>query len=157
MTISVDVDYASQDDDVPRPSDFRQWVVAALSERTTPAEVSIKIIDEVESATLNHTYRGKDYATNVLSFPSELPLDISPLLGDLAICAPVVRREALEQHKATTAHWAHMVVHGTLHLLGYDHIEDQEAEAMEGLETEILTTLGFAPPYAVDNTEDNHP
>jgi probable rRNA maturation factor len=126
-------------------------VAAALrgGGRRKPAEVAIRIVGAEEGRAFNRDYRGKDYATNVLSFPAELPPGVDlPLLGDLAICAPVVEREAAEQHKRPRDHWAHLTVHGTLHLLGYDHLRDAEAEAMEALETRILASLGIADPYA---------
>jgi probable rRNA maturation factor len=126
-------------------------VAAALggARRRQPAEVAIRIVGADEGQALNRDYRGKDYATNVLSFPAELPPGVDlPLIGDLAICAPVVAREATEQGKKPRDHWAHLTVHGTLHLLGYDHIEDAEAEAMEALETRILAGLGIGDPYA---------
>jgi probable rRNA maturation factor len=126
-------------------------VAAALggARRRKPAEVAIRIVGADEGQALNRDYRGKDYATNVLSFPAELPPGVDlPLIGDLAICAPVVAREAAEQGKKPRDHWAHLTVHGTLHLLGYDHIEDAEAEAMEALETRILAGLGIGDPYA---------
>jgi probable rRNA maturation factor len=111
-----------------------------------------RAFDTKEGRTLNRDYRGKDYATNVLSFPVELPPGVNlPLIGDLVICAPVVAREALEQGKPSRHHWAHMTVHGVLHLIGYDHIDDQEAEQMEALETRILAGLGIDDPYAVDD------
>lgn len=112
------------------------------------AELSVRIVDEDESQALNLQYRGKDKPTNVLSFPCELPDGVElPLLGDLVICAQVVAKEALEQGKVLHAHWAHMVVHGTLHLLGYDHIEDGEAEEMEAIEIQVLLELGYPNPY----------
>lgn len=147
----LSVSYAVPRAGIPAPASFRQWVAAALwgARRRKPAEVGIRIVGTQEGQVLNRDYRGKDYATNVLSFPAELPPGVNvPLIGDLAICAPVVAREAIEQHKAPRDHWAHLTVHGTLHLLGYDHIEDAEAEAMETLETRILATLGIADPYA---------
>ena len=108
-------------------------------------------VDEAESHELNLTYRGKDKPTNVLSFPFEAPPGIEmPLLGDLIICRQVVEQEAKEQQKPLEAHWAHMVVHGSLHLLGYDHIEDNEAEEMESLETEIMLALGYEDPYIAE-------
>ena len=111
-------------------------------------ELTIRVVDEEESQSLNSQYRGKDNPTNVLSFPFEAPAEIElDLLGDLVICAPVVGKEATEQSKEEIAHWAHMVIHGTLHLQGYDHIEDEEAEAMEALEVKILSALGFPDPY----------
>lgn len=112
------------------------------------SDITVRIVDEAESQTLNRDYRGKDAPTNVLSFPSDLPDFIEePLLGDLIICTQVVSDEACTQHKTLEAHWAHMVVHGTLHLLGYDHIEDDEAQVMEALETRILVALHYPAPY----------
>ncbi|MEI7036155.1 rRNA maturation RNase YbeY [Fulvimonas yonginensis] len=147
----LSVSYGVSRAGVPSPASFRQWVAAALqgAGRRKPAEVAIRVVGSDEGRTLNRDYRGRDYATNVLSFPAELPPGVDlPLLGDLAICAPVVLREATEQHKRPRDHWAHLTVHGTLHLLGYDHIEDAEAEAMEALETRVLAGLGIADPYA---------
>lgn len=133
---------------LPTRKQFQRWVAAALNGQRDAAEVSIRIVDEAEGAELNRTWRHKDYATNVLSFPAELPPGIrSPLLGDLVICAPVVIREAAQQGKSPEAHWAHLVVHGTLHLLGYDHETGAEAEAMEALETRMLAGLGYPDPY----------
>jgi len=145
----IDIQNASKNDDVPPEPDIRRWVKATLECQSSNLGVSIKIVDEPEIRKLNFNFRGKDQATNVLSFPAELPpgTDV-PLLGDLAICAPVVSREAAEQNKALCAHWAHMMIHGTLHLLGYDHIDDRDAEHMEHLETKILTNLNFPAPYS---------
>ncbi|HEY9131865.1 MAG TPA: rRNA maturation RNase YbeY [Dyella sp.] len=146
----VHVSYGVPRTGVPAAASFRRWVDAALAgaRHRRVAELSIRIVDTDEGRALNRDYRGKDYATNVLSFPAELPSGIRlPLLGDLAICAPVVAREAGEQRKPAQHHWAHMTVHGVLHLLGYDHIEDAEAEVMEALETRILGRLGIADPY----------
>ena len=113
----------------------------------------MRLVDTEEMAVLNETYRGKKGATNVLSFPADLPAGLPlPLLGDIVICAPIVRDEATQQGKSQNAHWAHMTVHGTLHLLGYDHMEEQEAEHMEALESTILNELKYACPY-----ETNHP
>ena len=151
MSIHVDIDNACQADDVPDNENYSRWVSAALEGVRTRAEVAIRIVDEEESAALNAQYRQKNSATNVLSFPSDLPEDCDPpILGDLAICAAVVVREAIEQQKPLTAHWAHMVIHGTLHLLGFDHIEDADAEIMETREITILHTLGFANPYVTE-------
>ncbi|MFK0313970.1 rRNA maturation RNase YbeY [Pseudomonas sp. NPDC090233] len=143
--------------DAAAPDDaaFRRWCELALRQRTADSEMTIRLVDEAEGRELNHTYRHKDYATNVLSFPADVPdelLDI-PLLGDLVICVPVVEREAAEQGKALEAHWAHLVIHGCLHLLGYDHIEDDEAEEMEALERDLLAELGHPDPYADDENE----
>ncbi|MGC3893518.1 rRNA maturation RNase YbeY [Pseudomonas urmiensis] len=140
--------------DAAAPDDaaFRRWCELALRQRSADSEMTIRLVDEAEGRELNHTYRHKDYATNVLSFPADVPdelLDI-PLLGDLVICVPVVEREAAEQGKALEAHWAHLVIHGCLHLLGYDHIEDDEAEEMEALERTLLAELGHPDPYADD-------
>ena len=148
----VSVTYATARKGVPSSASFRKWVTAALADRDAPAEMAIRIVGADEGRELNRTYRGKDYATNVLSFPAEspegLPEDVElPLLGDLVICADVVAREAAEQGKRPADHWAHLVVHGTLHLLGWDHEADDEAEAMEAREREILAGLGIADPY----------
>lgn len=149
--VEVAVGYATASrKGVPAPTSFRRWVEAALrgARRRKATEVAIRIVDADEGQALNLQYRGRDYATNVLSFPADLPPGVNlPLIGDLVICAPVVAREAAEQGKKPTDHWAHMTVHGTLHLLGYDHMEDAEAEAMEALETRILAGLGIADPY----------
>ena len=145
------VGYAIPRAGLPAAASFRCWAEAALrgARRRKPAELAIRIVGLDEGRALNRDYRGKDYATNVLSFPAELPPGIAlPLIGDLAICAPVVLREAAEQAKRPRDHWAHLTVHGVLHLLGYDHIDDDEAEAMETLETRILAGLGIADPYA---------
>ena len=131
---------------IPAPSTLRAWALAAL-EGATPGEITIRIVAETESAELNGKFRHKPYATNVLSFPYEAEALNEPVLGDLVICAPVVAREAQEQNKDPHAHWAHMVVHGVLHLLGHDHIQEDEAERMEAKERQILARLGFPDPY----------
>ncbi|MEQ4622701.1 rRNA maturation RNase YbeY [Providencia vermicola] len=137
--------------DLPSEVLFQRWLEAVLPKFQAQSEVTIRIVDEEESHHLNLTYRGKDKPTNVLSFPFESPPEVElPLLGDLIICRQVVEQEAIEQQKSAEEHWAHMVVHGCLHLLGYDHIEDDEAEEMESLETEILAELGYADPYLVE-------
>ncbi len=151
MNLTVDVQVASDGDDNPDADSIRSWLESVLADRFEPdqaVEVCVRIVSEVESQTLNKQYRGKDSPTNVLSFPSELPADIPERhLGDIVICEAIVKQEALEQGKQERAHWAHMVVHGALHLLGYDHIDDDEADIMESLETTILTNLLFPPPY----------
>lgn len=148
MIPAVDLQLAFEGDDLPDPDSIQRWIGAALRDEREQAEVSVRLVDQEESRELNRRYRGKDNPTNVLSFPADLPPELGlPLLGDLVICAPVVKREAREQNKSEEAHWAHMLVHGTLHLLGYDHINDTEAEVMESLETRILTHLGYPPPY----------
>ncbi|HGN1707399.1 TPA: rRNA maturation RNase YbeY [Providencia rettgeri] len=136
---------------LPSEALFERWLAAVLPKFQAQSEVTIRIVDEAESHHLNLTYRGKDKPTNVLSFPFEAPPEIElPLLGDLIICRQVVEQEAVEQQKTAEEHWAHMVIHGCLHLLGYDHIEDDEAEEMEGLETEILAELGYDDPYLAE-------
>ncbi|HET9032226.1 MAG TPA: rRNA maturation RNase YbeY [Dokdonella sp.] len=135
---------------LPRRSSFLRWIEAALhmARRRGNSEISIRLVDAEEGQSLNRQYRHRDYATNVLSFPAELPADIKlPLLGDLVICAPVVAREASEQGKPLRDHYAHMTIHGTLHLLGYDHENDADAERMESLERRILAELQIADPY----------
>ena len=137
-----------QESGLPTAEQIEQWATAAVQPQSDEVEMTVRIVDEAESHELNLNYRGKDRPTNVLSFPFECPDEVElPLLGDLVICRQVVEREAQEQDKPVMAHWAHMVVHGSLHLLGYDHIEDNEAEEMESLETQIMTGLGFADPY----------
>lgn len=148
--LEVDIQRASQAPDLPDDESLRRW--AGLALRDKPGhELTIRLVDEAESQELNGTYRDRQYPTNVLSFPSDLPPELNiPLLGDLVICAPVVAREAQEQGKPLDAHWAHMVIHGCLHLIGFDHIEDDEAEEMESLERRLLAELGIADPYDSD-------
>ncbi|PJK10060.1 rRNA maturation RNase YbeY [Lysobacteraceae bacterium NML120232] len=152
LQLDVSISYATPRKGVPAATSFRRWVAAALAGRIRDADLAIRIVDNEESQALNRHYRGKDYPTNVLSFPAERPPGLPknarfPLLGDLLICAPVVAREAAEQGKPLNAHYAHMTVHGVLHLLGWDHENDADAEAMEQLEREILAGLGIADPY----------
>jgi len=145
----VDIQTASSEP-VPDEDDIRAWIEAALAGRTSreQVEVSVRLVDTDEMSTLNRKYRGKSGPTNVLSFPASLPAELDlPHLGDIVICAPVVRSEAAEQGKDPAAHWAHMTVHGTLHLLGYDHCEEEEAVSMEATETAILNQLHYANPY----------
>jgi len=133
---------------VPNGAQFETWIQAALSAPYQNAELSICIIDEVEMTELNHQFRDKNKSTNVLSFPADIPPEVEiNLLGDIAICAEVIEREATAQGKDTEAHYAHMAIHGALHLAGYDHIEDDEARKMEALETKLLNALGFPDPY----------
>jgi probable rRNA maturation factor len=114
----------------------------------TAAQLTVRVIGEAEGAALNRDYRGRTGATNVLSFPFAEPFMLRPpLLGDIVICAPVLVAQAQQQNKSLQAHWAHLVVHGVLHLLGYDHEDDRQADVMETLETKILVQLGFADPY----------
>jgi probable rRNA maturation factor len=133
----------------PSEVDFRRWVEAALAGRKEEVELVIRLVDEAESRELNNRYRGIDAPTNVLSFPASLPEVVeTTLLGDLVIAVPVVEREAEQQGKQVEAHWAHLVVHGVLHLLDYTHREEQDAAIMEGLEQGIMAGLGFPDPYA---------
>lgn len=150
--VIIDLQIASENQrNLPTLEQFTLWATQAVRAESVEPEITIRIVDEAESHELNLTYRAKDRPTNVLSFPFECPEEVDlPLLGDLIICRQVVEREAEEQGKPLLAHWAHMVVHGSLHLLGYDHIEDDEAEEMESLETEIMTGLGFEDPYSYD-------
>lgn len=148
--IELDIQYASEAADLPTQPQLLQWVTTALNgaKQTEPVELTIRIVDAEEGQALNRDYRQRDYATNVLSFPFDADIELPvQLLGDLVICAPVVAREASEQQKLLLAHWAHMVVHGCLHLLGYDHIDDDDAVTMESLEIAIMAELGFANPY----------
>ncbi|GAA7508321.1 rRNA maturation RNase YbeY [Helicobacter pylori] len=150
--IFVDLQIATENiEGLPTEEQIVQWATAAVQPEGDEVEMTVRIVDEAESHELNLTYRGKDRPTNVLSFPFECPDEVElPLLGDLVICRQVVEREAAEQEKPLMAHWAHMVVHGSLHLLGYDHIEDNEAEEMESLETQIMQGLGFDDPYLAE-------
>ena len=151
-SIFVDLQIATENiEGLPTEEQIAQWATAAVQPEGGEVEMTVRIVDEAESHELNLTYRGKDRPTNVLSFPFECPDEVAlPLLGDLVICRQVVEREAAEQEKPLMAHWAHMVVHGSLHLLGYDHIEDDEAEEMESLETQIMQGLGFDDPYLAE-------
>ena len=148
----IDLQIASENiDDLPTLEQIEQWATAAVQPESDDVEMTVRIVDEAESQALNRTYRAKDRPTNVLSFPFECPTEVSlPLLGDLVICRQVVEYEAAEQEKPLMAHWAHMVVHGSLHLLGYDHIDDTEAEEMESLETKIMQGLGFVDTYLAE-------
>lgn len=147
--VLVHVENASAAAAVPAARSLRGWVEAALPARGR-AEVCVRIVDEAEMRRLNGRYRGKRKPTNVLSFPAALPGGLKlPLLGDIVVCAPVVSREAREQGKRPRAHWAHMLVHGTLHLRGFDHEHEAEARAMERRERRILAALGFPDPYSV--------
>ncbi|MBD3669232.1 MAG: rRNA maturation RNase YbeY [Gammaproteobacteria bacterium] len=160
MNPVVDLQLALDDEEPPSPglpdeTQLQTWAAAALAatQHTDDSELTVRIVGEAESAELNQAYRDKAGPTNVLSFPFEpIPGIPLPLLGDLVICAPVVAREAQEQGKTAQAHWAHMVVHGVLHLLGYDHIETAEAEAMEALEIAILSDIGYDNPYEETQT-----
>ena len=152
--LNLSVQYACNREGLPLRPDFVRWARAAL---VGGGEITIRLVDPDEGQELNAEYRGKDYATNVLSFPADVAAGVKlpkgvklPLLGDLVLCAPVVAREAKEQGKPLSAHYAHLTVHGTLHLLGWDHEDAREAECMEQLEREILAGLGLPDPYTDD-------
>lgn len=149
MKADIDIQYVSKAADLPNSEMINSWVNAALQsiDEQNP-ELTIRIVDEVEAQELNEKWRQRSYPTNVLSFPFESPPGVNiPLLGDIIICAAVVKREAAEQQKSVESHWAHMIIHGCLHLLGYDHIDDYEANIMENLEIDILHRLGYSNPY----------
>lgn len=153
MSVTLDLQLVcANTEGLPSEADFQRWVNGVIPSFQQEAELTIRLVDEAESHELNMTYRGKDRPTNVLSFPFECPPEIDdfPLLGDLVICRQVVEKEATEQKKTTEEHWAHMVVHGCLHLLGYDHIDDAEAEEMEALEVELMAAMNYANPYQDD-------
>ncbi|MES2825960.1 MAG: rRNA maturation RNase YbeY [Pseudomonadota bacterium] len=150
MSYLIDIEINSINKHIPSVENIEHWISVALhSDELVNAEVSIYIVDETESQELNLQYRAINKPTNVLSFPADIHEAVGvPLLGDLVICAPVVEREAAEQGKSLDAHWAHMLIHGTLHLLGYDHIEDDEANVMEALETYLMAQMNLPAPYA---------
>ncbi len=148
MSDGVDVQYAVETDGVPTVEDIRRWATAALLPANAQAELTVRIVDANEGATLNRDYRGKDGATNVLAFPAGLPADAGvELLGDVVICAPVVAAQAAARGKTAAAHWAHLVVHGILHLQGFNHLEETQAARMETQEVDILGRLGYSNPY----------
>lgn len=149
--LELDLQIATEETaNLPSEADFRLWVGKALPDSDEEFEVTIRIVDEEESHALNHEYRGKDKPTNVLSFPFEAPPGLElPLLGDLVICTQIVSKEAEEQNKKLLHHWAHMTIHGILHLRGYDHINDEEADEMESIETELLASLSISDPYLI--------
>ena len=148
--LDLEIQYIVEGNGIPAQQEFHAWALAAVSNEKLPLEMVIRIVDEAESRQLNHQYRGKDKATNVLSFPFEAPAGItSRQLGNLVICAPVVKREAREQNKKEVDHWAQLVVHGVLHLQGYDHQTDRQAREMESLEKKILEGFGIGDPYVL--------
>ena len=145
---SIDVQYTVIADGVPAPDTIRHWAQTALQERDGPAELVVRVVDEAEMTALNRRFRGKDGPTNVLSFHADVMPEIaSDLLGDVVICAPVVARESVTQQKPAETHWAHLVIHGVLHLLGYDHQTDAEAQRMEACEIRLLGDMGISDPY----------
>lgn len=153
----IDLQLATAATAIPAASDFQDWAEAALREAgfAGAVEITVRVVDAEESQALNREYRDKDKPTNVLSFTNDLPeflrkqLDVLPL-GDLVICAPIVASEATEQRKKVSEHWAHLTVHGVLHLLGFDHIDDDDAEVMEAKEIAALKELGIGSPYKAD-------
>jgi probable rRNA maturation factor len=152
MTSGIEVQRASDCPDAPAPALFTRWAGAALGKRASRTAIAVRIVAEEEGRALNLRYRSRDSATNVLSFPADIPPEICvelamEPLGDLVLCAPVVEREAREQNKRPQDHWAHLTVHGVLHLLGHDHLDAVSAAAMESLEKDILAGLGIADPY----------
>ena len=156
MAVTLDLQFAAEIDpknvEVPERQWFEKWILASLKKanQADEAELTVRIVDEAEIKTLNETYRHKTGVTNVLSFPFEAPAEVSlseKFLGDIVICAPVIQQEARQQDKPLLHHWAHMTVHGTLHLLGYDHITARQAEEMETLEIDILSEFGIPNPY----------
>jgi len=149
MRLELEIQNATTASDVPKSEQLRHWAEAALARHRESAQLSVRLVDEPEGADLNRRFRGRRGATNVLSFPFEsLPgLEDCDLIGDLAICAPLVVREAVEQGTTPEAHWAHILVHGVLHLLGYDHQDSADAIVMERAEADILLGLGFDDPY----------
>lgn len=135
---------------------LRKWVKTALGETYKAHELTLRFVDKAEIQDLNRTYRQQDKPTNVLAFPSEIPDEIKkihPFLGDVIICPDILQEESEANATPLEAHWAHIVIHGTLHLLGYDHIEMEEAEIMQSLETQLLSTLGFSNPYATEDDD----
>lgn len=154
VSLDVSVSYATPRKGIPSATSFRKWVAAALDTRIREADLAVRIVGSREGRALNRHYRGKDHATNVLSFPAEMAEGVKlpkgvrmPLLGDLVLCAPVIAREAREQKKPLAEHYAHLTVHGALHLLGWNHEDARDAECMEALEREILAGLGIEDPY----------
>lgn len=157
MNVTVQLQIASEEPQLPHQSDFETWINTALNNHRDTAEINVRIVDIPESQALNKQYRHKDKPTNVLSFHCELPEGVSlPILGDLVICAPVVVAEAKQQAKSPIAHWAHLTIHGVLHLLGYDHESETEAGIMENLEIKLLKQLGYDNPYYIEQVGASH-
>jgi probable rRNA maturation factor len=144
----LEIQNESQSSLIPEKKQFKYWLDAVLKNDNQASEIVIRIVDKDEIIQFNEQYRNKKGATNILSFPFEVPEGVeSELLGDLLVCAPVVEEEAKQQNKKLEQHWAHLIIHGILHLLGYNHIDDVEAEEMEALEINILSTIGINNPY----------
>ncbi len=159
MKYKVDLQIASSEQSIPNRFVIQRWISKVLTSRYENAELCLRIVDKDEIQQLNAQYRHQDKPTNVLSFPSEIQEDVEldkPFLGDIIICAPIVLEEAQQQDKDITAHWAHLVIHGVLHLLGFDHQTDKEADVMEAIEIKTLKALDFQNPYQDDNNQSNH-
>lgn len=151
--LDLSLQLACQAEGLPVRAKLKTWAMAALQPDVKNAEITFRIVDVEEGQQLNREYRGKDYATNVLTFTfdDEMPCIAGmPLMGDIVFCAPVVAREAAEQGISLEAHYCHLAVHGVLHLQGFDHLEDEEAEEMEALESQILMSLGYDDPYRIE-------
>jgi len=148
----IEVQYAISSDGLPGEDSIRSWVMDALQSDADTAELVVRIVDVAEITALNLQYRGKDSATNVLSFPYDgLPGVVSDLLGDVVVCAPVVSNESVAQGKSLESHWAHLVMHGVLHLRGYTHDEKEHAGKMEALEQQLMVAAGFPDPYQCES------
>ena len=151
MDVTICIQNQSTISSVPEAALLEDWASIPLKQMEHPVEVTLRIVDEDEGRELNMAWRKKDYATNVLSFPiGDTPAGITELLGDIVICAPVVEKEAVEQHKPLAAHWAHLVIHGILHLQGYDHEQQADAEIMENMEITFLEKIGYPNPYETE-------
>jgi len=152
MQVELEIQRATTSTSTPADERFQHWINMVPGKLNHKSQLSIRLVDEPEARRFNRDYRNSDYATNVLSFPADLPEGLpsevrQSQLGDLLICAPVVAREAVERKRSEADHWAHLTIHGVLHLLGYDHEQDAEAAIMESLEIEILRELGISDPY----------
>jgi probable rRNA maturation factor len=150
----LEIQIATETSGYPSEQQFQQWVDLVLADQERDNEIVIRLVDEAEIADLNRQYRHKSGPTNILSFPFEAPDGVElDLLGDLVICAPLIAREAVQQNKQILHHWAHITIHGVLHLLGYDHIEESEAEEMESVEIKLLNMLNIDNPYQEASTQ----
>ena len=148
--IKINLQIATENKHIPHKKDFITWLTIATKIMPPPEnknEINIRLIDETESAALNKTYRNINKSTNILSFAYQSDINDDDLLGDLAICSPIITKQANQQHKSPSAHWAHIVIHGYLHLLGFEHQNAEEAKKMEQIEIEILDKLGYPNPY----------
>ncbi len=147
MTPEVTVQSITESNGIPSDQKLTQWCHAVIHDLNESKELTIRIVDEHESAELNEAWRNKTGPTNVLSFPFDDDFEHTKILGDLVICASILEKEAKQQNKPLEAHWAHIIIHGSLHLLGYDHINSTDAEIMESKEQQIMADLGFKNPY----------